>query len=114
MDILEKRPALENAIWLWLLLNRHASMKASEKWWSVNSGTGYNDETLAAALNVSSATARKWRVRLERAGLIRSFPGTPRKRSFAILNITWKENDKPAAELLPDDIGTSKAGEVLQ
>ena len=113
MDILEKRSEILEAVWLWILLNRNISTKAVEKWWPVHGGVPYNDESLSAALDVRTETARKWRLRLERAGFVRSFLTSPRKRRLEVRNLAWKEEPGPSAEL-PDEISPREAAQVVQ
>lgn len=115
MNILERRAEIKEAIWLLHVLNGHAKLRPDQKWLSVSEGVPYNDEALAAALNVPTKTARKWRLRLERVGLIRSFPTTPRKRRFEVLNFAWKE-DEPSQlpEPPPSESDRSKPNQVIQ
>jgi hypothetical protein len=85
----EYRAEVGQAVWLFWNLYVFAA-QSPEKWWSVHGGA-YSDEGVAASLDVSTATARRWRVKLEQAGLIRTFPVTRRRRRFEILNLGFTE-----------------------
>lgn len=86
-SIFDYRAQIREAFWLWWLLSIHTAPSA-EQWWRSGDGA-YSDENIASALDVPVATARRWRLRLEKAGLIRTFLVTPRKRRFEMLNLSF-------------------------
>jgi|SRR5579872_1464802 len=85
------RQVLGGAIWLWELCNA-CSRYSPEQWWPVAGGQALPDEQLAENLEVSAATARRWRTRLEKNGLLRSFPESGLKRRLEIRNINFVES----------------------
>jgi len=87
----EYRTEIREAFWLWWLLSVY-TVPSAERWWRVNDGSGdgaYSDENIASALDVPVATARRWRMKLETAGLIRTFLVARRKRRFEMLNLDF-------------------------
>src|SRR5665213_379180 len=86
LGLIRFRPVLRECIWLWLYLFWRTDVVAREgKWWPVVGSL--TDEDLAIDLAVSSATARRWRKRLEKAGLIRTVERKSRMRRIEFLNL---------------------------
>jgi hypothetical protein len=79
----ERRLELGSSIWLWFQLSMRANLVLEKRWCAVDGV--YTDEDLAIMLGSSAATARRWRMRLEKAGLIRTFRVGPRQRRFELL-----------------------------
>jgi hypothetical protein len=71
MELGQRRREVGEAIWLWTLLGMY-SQESAEEWWVVCSGGEISDERLGVYLDVSAALAKKWRVKLERLGMIRT------------------------------------------
>ena len=70
-EIGPQRRKLGDAIWLYVLLMLYTS-KADGSWWPVCDAAPISDERLAVFLDVSAATARRWRLLLTKEGLIRT------------------------------------------
>lgn len=60
-----------NAIFLWLLLFDNTTWRLGDEWGVVAAGVSISDEELAFRLGVSAATARRYRLTLVKAGLLR-------------------------------------------
>lgn len=78
------RREIREAIWLWQLLHACVSVATADQWWPVSNGAGHSDESLSVQLDIPSATARKWRMRLEKFGFVRSTKVGPRKRRLEV------------------------------
>jgi len=85
MELGERRREIGDAIWLWTLLCVY-SQESTEEWWTVCSGGEISDERLGVYLDVSADLAKKWRVKLERLGMIRTELVRPLNRKFWIKN----------------------------
>ncbi len=86
-NLADYRPLIREALWLFWLLNTYAETPASDKpWLVVTGGRGVADTELGARLGVSEDTARRWRVRLESAELLRCSVVGPRLRRIEIIN----------------------------
>ena len=98
INMFDYREALGEGIWLWHLLNTGAKV-SNELWWDVGD-EAFADEDLAVSLRIAAATARRWRVKLEATGLIRSFPvgRHTRKIQVRFLNYTEPQDSVPAAD----------------
>jgi hypothetical protein len=70
-EIGPQRRKLGDAIWLYVLLMLYTS-KVDGSWWPVGDAAPISDERPAVFLDVSAATARRWRLRLTKEGLIRT------------------------------------------
>jgi hypothetical protein len=92
---------VRGALWLWFLLVISAPRLSdtTEEWVPVASSIPFQDEFLAAQLKVSVAMVRRWRMRLERLGYVKTEPVPPRHRRFWILNVNAKSAEQP--ELQP-------------
>jgi hypothetical protein len=65
---------VRSALWLWFLLVTSAQRLSdtTEEWVPVASGIPFQDEFLASQLSVSVAMLRRWRLRLEGLGRVRT------------------------------------------
>jgi hypothetical protein len=62
---------VRDALWLWFYLWTHAKPSGTE-WQPCFDGSPISDAQIAFNLDVSAETVRKWRLRLERLGFIRT------------------------------------------
>jgi hypothetical protein len=92
---------VRGALWLWFLLVISAPRLSdtTEEWVPVASGIPFQDEFLASQLRVSVTMVRRWRVRLEGLGYVRTESVPPRHRRFWILNVNAQSAEQP--ELQP-------------
>lgn len=75
------RRALGDAIWLWIACGMHTDQSNVEAdWWLVADGGEISDERIGVYLDVSAPRAKKWRVRLERFGMLRTEMLRPSQR----------------------------------
>ena len=86
MELGARRREISGAIWLWTLLGMHAQGSNEEDWWVVCGGGEISDERIGVYLDVSAAQAKKWRLRLERLGMIRREKTRPLNWKFWIRN----------------------------
>ena len=89
-----RRRVIRGALWLWCLFGLHAEQSEAE-WWPVAGGAEISDERIAVLLDVSATRARKWRVRLEQLGMLRSELTRPRTRRFWIFNVDGQDAQRP-------------------
>jgi hypothetical protein len=102
IEIGARRRLLGESLWLYCLLMLSATtQEATDPWWPVCGGAPISDERIAVFLDVGAATARKWRRRLEKDGLIRSEPSTPLHRRIWVANVNPVETQKALQEQLP-------------
>ena len=85
MNLYALRPKIREAIYLWLFLGTYAA-DTGEQWLLVAGGNGISDEELAMRLEIPAGTARKWRLKLESVGAIRTVQVGPRHRRFEVFN----------------------------
>lgn len=76
---------VRGALFLWHYLSNYTPAVATE-WQPVGSGFAFSDEYLGAHLDVAAATVRRWRMRLETLGYLKSEVIGPRRRRFWLLN----------------------------
>jgi len=101
-EIGPRRRALGESIWLYcLLVLSTTAQEANEPWWSVCDGAPISDGRLAVFLDVTESTAKKWRLRLEKDGLVRSEPLMPLHRRLWVANVNPVEIQKALREQLP-------------
>jgi hypothetical protein len=95
--ILSNQAEVRDGVWLWLLfLANSANLNQSpDSWVPVANGLPLQDEALAVQLRVSARVVRRWRMRLERLGYIRSEVVYPRHRRFWVLNMDPKTEQTP-------------------
>jgi hypothetical protein len=86
MNIYSLRPQVRAALWLWLLLTGYAQEGPAE-WALVSHGNPLCDTELALHLRCPEDTVRRWRERLEGAGLIRCTLLEPRYRRIELRNL---------------------------
>jgi hypothetical protein len=105
-EICKIRQQLGDAIWLWLLLCRHADMATEGEWFPIYSGGEVSDARIAVYLNIAESTARAWRVRLEKIGWIKSEAATLHlHRKLWVRNLDREEQEKSLREMplpMPD------------
>ena len=102
IEIGPRRRMLGESLWLYCLLMLSTSAQPPDvPWWPVCDGAPVSDERIAVFLDVTAGTARKWRLRLEKAGLIRSEPLTPLHRRFWVANADPMDSRKALGEQLP-------------
>lgn len=100
MEEIERiRRQLGDAVWLWLLLCRWSDLMAEGEWFPVYNGGEVSDARIAVYLNVAESTARKWRVRLERAGWIKSEAAAHLHRKLWVRNLDRAEQEKSSREM---------------
>lgn len=85
MELAKHRRIMGESMWLWLLLVYYSEQSIAE-WWSVSSAGLITDEQLGFNLEVSAATAKKWRKRLEAAAMIRTELVQPGRRKIWVFN----------------------------
>jgi hypothetical protein len=85
MDFAGHRRIMGESTWLWLMLVYYSEQSNAE-WWPVSSAAMISDEQLGSNLEVTAATAKKWRKRLEAAGMIRTERVQPGKWKIWVLN----------------------------
>jgi len=95
------RGQLGDSVWLWLLLCRFADLAGDAEWLPVYGGGEVSDGRLGVYLNVAESTARKWRVRLERVGWIRSEAASHLHRKLWVRNLDQAEQEKSLREMPP-------------
>jgi hypothetical protein len=101
-EIGAKRRAIRGAVWLWILLGVNAEQSEAE-WWPVCAGGAISDERIAVNLDVSAAKAKKWRVRLEHLGMIRTEMVRPLNWKIWILNAERADAQK-APQTIPSPL----------
>jgi hypothetical protein len=72
---------VRDALWLWFYLWTYAKPSGTE-WQPCFDGSPISDAQIAFNLDVSAETVRKWRLRLERLGFIRTDVARPRYRRY--------------------------------
>ncbi len=97
MNLPGYRRAVGAAIWLFILLSAHAQ-ETDDLWKLVAEGRSVCDEELAIQLGVRAPTARRWRKKLEKAGLLRCARSEPGYFILHILNVDAAEAAKPGEE----------------
>lgn len=85
MEIGARRRAIGDAIWLLAVFGLYAEQSEAD-WWLVGGGDEISDERIGVYLDISAARAKKWRVRLEKLGLIRTEMIRPLQRKFWLRN----------------------------
>jgi hypothetical protein len=98
-EICKIRQQLGDAIWLWLMLGRYADLAGEGEWFPVYGGGEVSDARIAVYLNVAEPTARKWRMRLERAGWIKSEASAHLHRKLWVRNLDRAEQEKSLREM---------------
>jgi|SRR5580692_490403 hypothetical protein len=85
MPILARHHTVGTALWLYEYLREHAKQTEAE-WMPVADGLWITDTQLAYRLDVTEATVRRWRKRLERLGYAYTELVRPRYRKFWLAN----------------------------
>jgi len=93
-----KRREFGDSIWLWLLLGLYAEQSEAD-WWPVCGGGEISDERIGIYLDISAARAKRWRVRLERIGMIRTEMVRPLNRKFWVRNYDKAEQQKTLEQI---------------